>query len=77
MRRIVGTDIAHAVPLTLAGGIGHWLLGSVDWHILLSLLVGSLPGVILGGHASVRMPDLVLRLLLAAILIVVAGKLVL
>lgn len=77
MRRIVGTDIAHAVPLTLAGGIGHWLLGSVDWHILVSLLVGSLPGVILGGHASVRMPDTVLRLLLAAILIIVAAKLVL
>jgi uncharacterized protein len=77
MRRIVGTDIAHAVPLTLAGGIGHWVLGSVDWHILFSLLVGSLPGVILGGHASVRMPDLVLRLLLATILIIVAAKLVL
>jgi uncharacterized protein len=77
MRRIVGTDIAHAVPLTLAGGIGHWMLGSVDWHILVSLLVGSLPGVFLGGHASVRMPDLVLRVLLAAILIIVAGKLVL
>ena len=77
MRRIVGTDIAHAVPLTLAGGIGHWMLGSVDWHILVSLLVGSLPGVFLGGHASVRMPDVVLRVLLAAILIIVAGKLVL
>jgi uncharacterized protein len=77
MRRIVGTDIAHAVPLTLAGGVGHWLLGSVDWHILVSLLVGSLPGVFLGGHASVRMPDMVLRLLLATILIIVAGKLIL
>jgi len=77
MRRIVGTDIAHAVPLTLAGGLGHWILGSVDWHILFSLLVGSLPGVFLGGHVSVRMPDVVLRLLLATILIIVAGKLVL
>jgi uncharacterized protein len=77
MRRIVGTDIAHAVPLTLAGGIGHWILGSVDWHILFSLLVGSLPGVFLGGNASVRMPDIVLRLLLATILIIVAGKLIL
>jgi uncharacterized protein len=77
MRRIVGTDIAHAVPLTLAGGVGHWILGSIDWHILFSLLVGSLPGVFLGGHASVRMPDVVLRLLLATILIIVAGKLIL
>jgi uncharacterized membrane protein YfcA len=77
MRRIVGSDIAHAVPLTLAGGIGHWILGSVDWQILVSLLIGSLPGVILGGHVSVRVPDTVLRLLLAMILIIVACRLVL
>jgi uncharacterized protein len=77
MRRIVGSDIAHAVPLTLAGGIGRWILGSVDWHILFSLLVGSLPGVFLGGHVSIRMPDTVLRLLLATILIIVVAKLVL
>jgi uncharacterized membrane protein YfcA len=77
MRRIVGSDIAHAVPLTLAGGIGHLMLGSIDWHILFSRLVGSLPGVFLGGHASIRMPDMVLRLLLATILIIVAGKLIL
>jgi len=77
MRRIVGSDIAHAVPLTLAGGIGHWILGSTDWHILFSLLVGSLPGVFLGGHVSVQMPDTALRLLLATILIIVAGRLVL
>ena len=76
MRRIIGSDIAHAVPLTLAGGIGHWILGSTDWHILSSLLVGSLPGVFLGGHISVRTPDTVLRFLLAIILIVVAGTLV-
>ena len=77
MRRIVGSDIAHAVPLTLAGGIGHWILGSTDWHILFSLLLGSLPGVFLGGHISVQMPDRALRLMLATMLIIVAGKLVL
>jgi uncharacterized membrane protein YfcA len=77
MRRIVGCDIAHAVPLTLAGGVGHWILGSVDWRILMSLLVGSLPGVILGGHVSVRVPDTVLRILLAMILTIVACRLVL
>jgi uncharacterized protein len=77
MRRIVGSDIAHAVPLTLAGGIGHWILGAIDWHILFSLLIGSLPGVFLGGHVSVQMPDTVLRLLLAAILIIVAARLIL
>jgi uncharacterized membrane protein YfcA len=75
MRQIVGSDIAHAVPLTLAGGIGHWLLGSIDWHVLLSLLVGSLPGIAIGGHISVRVSDRTLRLLLAAVLVVVAAKL--
>jgi uncharacterized membrane protein YfcA len=75
MRRVVGSDIAHAVPLTLAGGVGHWLLGSVDWHILLSLLVGSLPGIVLGGNVSVRIPDRALRWLLASVLILVAGRL--
>jgi uncharacterized protein len=76
MRRIVGSDIAHAVPLTLAGGIGHWFLGSIDWQILLSLLVGSLPGIVLGGHLSVRVSDGALRLLLATVLVVVAIKLI-
>jgi uncharacterized membrane protein YfcA len=75
MRRIVGSDIAHAVPLTLAGGIGHWMLGSIDWQVLASLLVGSLPGIVIGGHISVRIPDRVLRLLLAAVLLLVAVKL--
>ena len=42
--RIVGSDIAHAVPLTLIAGAGHWWLGSVDFHMLVSLLVGSIPG---------------------------------
>ncbi|HXQ42751.1 MAG TPA: sulfite exporter TauE/SafE family protein [Candidatus Udaeobacter sp.] len=76
IRRIVGSDIAHAVPLTLVGGIGHWMLGTLDWHILPSLLVGSLPGVLLGSRLSIRLPDTGLRYVLASVLIVVAGKLV-
>jgi uncharacterized membrane protein YfcA len=76
MRRVVGSDIAHAVPLTLVGGIGHLFLGSINWPILVSLLVGSLPGVVLGGHFSVRVPDVVLRFSLAAILVVVGSRLV-
>ena len=76
MRRIVGSDIAHAVPLTLAGGIGHLLLGSVDWHILLSLLVGSLPGIAIGSRVSVRVSDRTLRLVLATVLMIVAAKLI-
>jgi uncharacterized membrane protein YfcA len=75
MRRIVGSDIAHAVPLTLVAGIGHWILGSTDWHLLGSLLVGSLPGVFLGGRVSLHVPDVALRLILAATLITVGSKL--
>jgi uncharacterized membrane protein YfcA len=75
--RIVGSDIAHAVPLTLVAGIGHWVLGSIDWHLLGSLLTGSLPGIVIGSYVSVRVPDAVLRFTLAATLLLVAGKLVL
>jgi uncharacterized protein len=75
MHRIVGSDIAHAVPLTLIAGIGHWVIGAVDWHIIGSLLVGSLPGIVLGSYVAVRIPETLLRLVLAATLIVVASKL--
>lgn len=75
--RIVGSDIAHAVPLTLAAGAGHWIMGSIDPHILGSLLVGSIPGIIVGSYAAVRVPDAALRFTLAAVLAVVGGRLVL
>jgi uncharacterized protein len=73
--KIVGSDIAHAVPLTLVAGMGHWILGSVDWHVVGSLLVGSLPGILLSSYLTVRAPQTVLRLVLAATLAVVAGRL--
>lgn len=73
--RIVGSDIAHAVPLTLVAGIGHWILGSIDWHIFSSLLVGSVPGILIGSYAAARVPELALRLVLAGTLIVVATQL--
>jgi uncharacterized membrane protein YfcA len=75
--RIVGSDIVHAVPLTLIAGIGHWLIGSIDTGILGSLLLGSIPGIVAGSFLAVRVPDLVLRLTLAAVLAVVGGRLVL
>jgi uncharacterized protein len=76
MKVIVGSDIAHAVPLTLVAGIGHWWLGSVDWPLLTSLLSGSVPGIILGSYLSTRIPDAVLRPILATVLCLVGGRLV-
>jgi uncharacterized protein len=73
--RIVGSDIAHAVPLTLIAGAGHWWLGSVDLHMLVSLLVGSIPGIIISSHFASRIPDHVLRPILAGTLAVVGGRL--
>jgi uncharacterized membrane protein YfcA len=75
IRRLVGSDIAHAVPLTLVAGIGHWILGSTDWHLLGLLLIGSLPGVLVGGRVSIRVPDTALRLILAGTLILTGAKL--
>jgi uncharacterized membrane protein YfcA len=76
MAVIVGSDIAHAVPLTLVAGAGHWWLGSVDWPLLSSLLAGSIPGIVLGSYLSAHIPDAVLRPILAVTLIVVGGRLV-
>lgn len=74
--RIIGSDVAHAVPLTLVAGLGHWLLGSVDWSLLGSLLLGSLPGIWLGSHASARVPDRFLRPALAMMLVLIGSKLI-
>ena len=74
MARIVGSDIAHAVPLTLVAGLGHWAIGSVDWHIIVSLLAGSLPGIFIGSYFAVRIPERALQLILAVTLFVVASK---
>ena len=73
--RIIGSDIAHAVPLTLVAGTGHWIIGTVDWHLMGSLLAGSLPGIVIGSYVAIRVPEKALRLVLAATLIVVASKL--
>ncbi len=75
MTRIVASDIAHAVPLTLVAGIGHWATGAVDWRLMGVLLVGSLPGILIGSYFAHRVPETALRLVLATTLIVVAGNL--
>jgi uncharacterized membrane protein YfcA len=75
-KTIVGSDIAHAVPLTLVAGLGHWWLGSLDWPLLTSLLCGSIPGIVLGSYLAAKVPEAVLRPMLAAVLVVVGGRLV-
>jgi uncharacterized membrane protein YfcA len=71
LRRIVGTDIAHAVPLTLISGIGHWYLGTVNVSLLLSLLAGSIPGIIIGSLLASRISETILRPALAITLALV------
>jgi uncharacterized membrane protein YfcA len=74
MAKIVGSDIAHAVPLTLIAGFGHWMMGLVDWRIMASLLIGSLPGIFIGSYFAIRVPERALQLVLAATLFVVASR---
>ena len=74
--RIVGTDIAHAVPITMIAGLGHAFLGNVNWWLLASLLVGSLPGILLGSHLAARLPERLVRHSLVAVLLIAGGKLV-
>jgi len=74
MARIVGSDIAHAVPLTLIAGLGHWLMGSVNWAIIGSLLAGSLPGIFVGSYFAIRIPERALQLVLATTLFMVATR---
>ncbi len=74
---IAGTDIAYAVPLTAIAAVGHWWLGSINWELLGTLLLGSLPGITLGSYAARAVPEKFLRGLLATTLTAVAAKLVL
>jgi uncharacterized protein len=74
-KRIVASDLAHAVPLTFVAGMGHWAYGSVNWLLLLSLLIGSLPGIYLGSQLSGFVPERLLRILLIAMLTLIGVKL--
>lgn len=75
--RVVGTDIAHAVPLTAIAGLGHMALGTVDLVLLGSLLLGSLPGIYIGSHLSAKVPENLLRPILASMLLIIGTRLVL
>jgi len=75
--RLVATDIAHALPLTLVAGLGHAALGHVNVPVLGYLLLGSIPGVLIAARTTIRLPQVVTRTLVAAMLIVVAARVVL
>ncbi len=74
---VAGTDIAYAVPLTAIAAFGHWWLGSINWELLFTLLLGSVPGITIGSLVSRSVPEKFLRGLLATTLTGVAAKLVL
>ena len=74
-RRLIGTDIVHAVPLTLISGLGHMSMGNTNFTLLGLLLVGSLPGIAIGSRLTGRLPDWLLRGLLAVILCFAAYQL--
>lgn len=73
-RTLVGTDLAHALPLTIIAGLGHLGLGHVDFQLLLSLLLGSLPGVFIGVRLGKQLPDPIVRNGLAGILLILGIK---
>jgi uncharacterized membrane protein YfcA len=72
--RLVGTDLAHAIPLTLLAGLGHLSLGNVDFHLMLNLLMGSIPGVLIGSFISARAPVKPVRYAIAGVLLIVSYK---
>ena len=72
--KIVGTDIAHAVPLTAIAGFGHFQLGNVDYLLLISLIAGSLPAIYVGAKLGQKLPDGILKPFLALTLLVIGVK---
>lgn len=70
-KQIVGTDLAHAVPLTAIAGLGHAHLGTVDYSLLGFLLLGSLPGIFMGSQIGIKLPEYVVRPALAGMLLMI------
>jgi len=75
-KKIVGTDIIHAIPLTLVAALGHSWLGNVDAWLVASLLIGSIPGIVLGSLMTGKVNDNLVRYALAAMLVVSAVKMI-
>jgi uncharacterized membrane protein YfcA len=75
IKKVIGTDIAHAIPLTLIAGLGHAKLGTVNYDLLVALLLGSLPGVWLGSQINSKINEKTIRLILVLILFLISLKL--
>jgi len=73
--RLAGTDIVHAIPIVVISGIGHLLMGNVDFKLLISLLVGSIPGILAGTLIATKSPEIMLRGAIAVVLGCVSVKL--
>lgn len=74
--RLVGTDVAYAVPLTLVAGLGHTAMGHIHWDLLGALLLGSLPAIWVGSAIAARAPEWLLRGLLSVLLTLIGAKLI-
>lgn len=77
IRKVVGTDILHAIPLTFVAGMGHLWLGNVDGNLLVSLLSGSIPGIVIGSNLVHKVNERVIQMALASVLLLVGVKLLL
>mgnify|MGYP003460348243 CR=1 FL=1 len=73
-RKLVGTDLAHAIPLAMLAGLGHLAIGNVNFGLLGNLLIGSIPGVLLGAVIGTRVPMQWVQRAISAVLIAVAAK---
>lgn len=72
--QLIGTEIAHAVPLTLLCGLGHASLGNIDYSLLFSLLIGSIPGMLIGSYSLFKFPEKPIRTILAFLLFIIGLK---
>jgi uncharacterized membrane protein YfcA len=72
---IVGTDLAHAIPLTAIAGSGHMHFGTVDFHLLTGLLAGGIPAIYIGSYIGKKLPDYLLRPIIALLLLLMGIKL--
>ena len=73
MPEIVGTDLLHAVILTTVAGVGHYSMGSVDLSLLLYLIIGSLPGVLIGSYYGVKLSANIMQPVMGTVLMVIGG----